>query len=347
MKFILKFSILIGILTLISVTIISYLFQDYLELINIALLHLIPIIIVSMKGDMKYSLAITFISVILFDVLYVPPVYSFTVHDIVYLWSFIIFFIVGYIISWQSKMLIDKTNIIHDKERFNEIKEVILNTLSHDLKTPLSSILGSVNLLQNKILDIKTQNNLLFDIENATKRMNLLISNLLDSARLEDKNSNLKMDWCDIEDILGVALNEFNEDDLKYLKIDIDKTLELFWGDNVLLSRLIVNLIDNAIKYSIKKELKIDVINSEDKIKIKICNDGKAIKNDELKIIFDKFHRLDNCGDISGSGIGLSICKSIVKAHFGEIKAYNILNGICFEIALPKIKKPIELKEDI
>lgn len=340
MKFLLRFPMVIGVLILILVTLISHLFREDLELINIALLHLIPVLAISINGNMKYTLALTFVSVILFDLFYVPPIYSFKVYDIIHLWSFFIFFLVGFIISWQSKM-------IKESKHFNEIREILLNTLSHDLKTPLSSILGSVNLLQNKTLDIKTQTSLLIDIENATKRMNRLISNLLDSARLEDKNVNLKMDWCDIEDILGVALNEFNEDDLKYLQIHMDNNLELFWGNSVLLSRLMVNLLDNAIKYSIKKEIKIDVFDSEKEIKIKVYNDGKTIKNDELKTIFDKFYRLDSYGDISGSGIGLSICKSIVKAHFGEIKAYNILNGVCLEVILPKINKPLELKEDM
>jgi two-component system sensor histidine kinase KdpD len=176
--------------------------------------------------------------------------------------------------------------------------------------------------------------------------MNRLIGNLLDSARLDDKNRNLKMDWCDMEDILGVALYEFNESEIdKSITTNIDENLELFWGDSVLLNRLIVNLLDNAIKYSIKKEILINIINESENLKIKIFNDGKSIKYDDLKIIFDKFYRLDSYGDIKGSGIGLSICKSIVKAHRGEIQAYNFKNGVCFEVNLPKIKKPMEIKE--
>jgi two-component system sensor histidine kinase KdpD len=232
-------------------------------------------------------------------------------------------------------------------ERSNEVREILLNTMSHDLKTPLASILGSVGLLLEKDeFDISTKKHILKNIELSSKRMNRLIGNLLDSARLDDKNRNLKMDWCDMEDILGVALYEFNESEIdKSITTNIDENLELFWGDSVLLNRLIVNLLDNAIKYSIKKEILINIINESENLKIKIFNDGKSIKYDDLKIIFDKFYRLDSYGDIKGSGIGLSICKSIVKAHRGEIQAYNFKNGVCFEVNLPKIKKPMEIKE--
>lgn len=481
---------LIAVITLILITFLGLIFSQSLNLINIVLLYLIPIIIVSINGNMRYSLIVTSIEIILFDILFVPPLYSLKVEDIVHFWSFLIFFFVGYIVSWQSKMLITKTKMIDEREKrtrrlyelsyqivalsdidslskvtlplisnslecdvelyfyqdtnfvgelsysknlalfnkidtknlsfelsnedfiiknqtiyipirthnrlwgvilsreskeiesneiedfllavvrllavgierislekenqktkllehSNEVREILLNTLSHDLKTPLSSIIGSVGLLiERDNFDAITKESILKNIESSSKRMNRLIGNLLDSARLEGKNRNLKMDWCDIEDILGVALYEFDDIEVdKSISINLDRDLTLFWGDSVLLNRLVVNILDNAIKYSIQKEIVIDVIDNIDKLTIKISNDSKQIRDNELETIFDKFYRLDSYGDIKGSGIGLSICKSIVKAHNGEICAYNLKNGVCFEISLPKTKKPLELIE--
>lgn len=98
------------------------------------------------------------------------------------------------------------------KIQTNEIREILLNTLSHDLKTPLSSILGSITLLlEDQKMSAETKSILLHDIKNSSDKMHRLINNLLDNARLKDKHLKLKMEWCDLEDILGVALQDFDE----------------------------------------------------------------------------------------------------------------------------------------
>ncbi|MGE4382112.1 MAG: sensor histidine kinase [Arcobacter sp.] len=174
--------------------------------------------------------------------------------------------------------------------------------------------------------------------------MKRLITNLLDSTRLSSGNLDLKLEWCDFEDIVGVALNEFSQtqNDEK-LDIKIDE-LALFWGDNTLLTQLIINLLDNAFKYSkpnTKIYLEIDNLNNY--TKIKIFNETEYIDKQKLKNIFDKFYRFEDTNDISGSGIGLAICKSIVKLHHGEIKAIAQNDGITIEIELPIIKR-IDIK---
>ena len=156
----------------------------------------------------------------------------------------------------------------------------------------------------------------------ASLRMKRLITNILDSTRLSSEDIDLKLEWCDFGDIVGVALNEFSQkqnDELLHIKID---ELSLFWGDNILLTQLIINLLDNAFKYS-KPNTKInfEIINLNNFIKIKIFNETEFLDKKKLKNIFDKFYRLEDTNDILGSGIGLSICKSIVKLHDGKINA--------------------------
>jgi two-component system sensor histidine kinase KdpD len=189
-------------------------------------------------------------------------------------------------------------------------------------------------------MDKKNIRSLLEDINYASLRMKRLITNLLDSARLSSNDIDLKYDWCDFEDILGVVLKDFSEkqnDELLDIKID---ELGLFWGDNILLTQLIVNLIDNAFKYSKSNtKIKLKIINFSNLIKIEIFNQSDHIDKHKLKNIFDKFFRLEDTNDISGSGIGLAICKSIVKLHNGEIKAVAKNGGISIEVELPVMKK--------
>ncbi len=106
------------------ITLLSQLFQETLEVVNIALMHLLPIVVVALRGNYVSTSLVALFAIGLFNVLYIPPVYSFSVHDVIYLWSFAIYLAVGYLITWQVK-----------KIQTNEIRDMILNTLSHDLKT--------------------------------------------------------------------------------------------------------------------------------------------------------------------------------------------------------------------
>ncbi len=319
---------------LLIITFISHIFRDHLDIINITLIHIIPVIVVAIHGNIKATFFMTFLSVIFLNFLYIPPLYSFSVHNELYVWSFFIFGIVGWIITIQAKNLNTQT-------KQNELRESLLHIISHDLRTPLSSIHGSINLiLSNDNLDEKNKHNLYEDINYASLRMKRLITNILDSTRLSSGNIDLKLEWCDFEDIVGVALNEFSQvqNDEK-LEIKIDE-LSLFWGDNTLLTQLIVNLLDNAFKYS-KNQTKIyfEILNLNNFIKIKIFNETEYIDKKKIKNIFDKFYRFEDTNDISGSGIGLAICKSIVKLHNGEIRAISQNNGILIEIDLPIVKR--------
>ena len=316
------------------ITLISNIFRDHLQIINIALIHILPVIFVAIHGNLKATFFITFISVILLNFLYIPPLYSIDISNELYIWSFGIFVIVGWIITVQARDLSAKT-------KQNELKESILNIISHDLRTPLSTIHGTINLLlSDKKMTEKSKENLLEDINYASLRMKRLITNLLDSTRLTDKNFDLKLEWCDFEDIVGVALEEFSKkqsEDLLDIKID---DMTLYWGDNTLLTQLMVNLIDNAIKYA--KEgtiIKLEILNLNNFIKVTIFNESEDIDEKKLKNIFDKFYRLEDTNDISGSGIGLAICKSIVKLHGGEIKASSKNSGVSIEINLPIMKR--------
>ncbi|MDD2699540.1 MAG: DUF4118 domain-containing protein [Arcobacteraceae bacterium] len=323
-----------ALLLLLLITIISHIFKDSLDIINIALIHIIPVVVIAMHGDQKATFFITLLSVICFNFLYVPPIYSFSVSNDLYIWSFVIFGIVGWIITIQAQNL-------NTQRKQNAFRESLLHIISHDLRTPLSTIHGTINfILSNNNLDAEKTKSLLEDINFASYRMKRLITNILDSSRFSSGEAELKYEWCDFEDIVGVALEEFSQyQNEELLQIKIDR-LELFWGDNTLLIQLIVNLLDNAFKYSKEKSIiKLEITHFNDFVKISIFNESDTIEKKKLKNIFDKFYRLEDTNDISGSGIGLAICKSIVQLHTGAIIASSLDNGILIEIKLPILKK--------
>jgi two-component system sensor histidine kinase KdpD len=275
---------------------------------------------------MKATMIVSTISVVLFDLLYVPPTYSFTVHDLLYVWSFILFYVAGYIITAQAMRL-----------RVTAIKDILLNTLSHDLKTPLASILGNTSILLKKqtLLD-SDREEIVHQIKQSGQQMNRLISTLLDSARIQNSKTFLYYQWCDMQDIIGIALQEFDLDATK-IQINIDPNIPLYWGDEALLTRLIVNLVDNAMKYSSSSNTKIliSVVLLPSSICITVFNQSSPLSKDDLYNMFERFYRLDTTADIKGSGIGLAICKEIVQAHHGKIQAFNDKDGISIKTIFP------------
>lgn len=318
-----------------AVTIVAQAFKHHLEMTNIILIHLLPVIVIALRGNFLATTVVTTLSIGVLALIYIPPTLSFVVHEVVYIWSFIIFYIVGYTITLQAK-----------KIHAGGIKETLLNTLSHDLKTPLASIMGNASfLVETYPLDLALRYKALLQIIESSRQMNRLISTLLDSARLQNSQTPLKKEWCDMEDLISIALREFRSDVLhERVECRFSRDLPLFYGDCTLLTRLFVNLIDNALKYSIdEKPVEIDIKTSSSQWIITFSNQCPTLTSSELKNLFEKFYRIDNTADISGSGIGLSICKEIAQAHNGSIRAYNHDNGIRVEVTLPILKHPVSL----
>jgi two-component system sensor histidine kinase KdpD len=317
------------------VTIISQLFKVELEMTNIILIHLLPVIVIALLGSFIATTIVTTFSIGVLALIYIPPTLSFYVNELTYIWSFIIFFVVGYTITLQAK-----------KIHTGGIKETLLNTLSHDLKTPLASIMGNATfLVETYPLDLALRYKALIQIIESSRQMNRLISSLLDSARLQNSQTPLRKEWCDMEDLISIALREFRSDVLhERVECRFSGELPLFYGDCTLLTRLFVNLIDNALQYSIdEKPVEIEINTSASQWRITFSNQCPTLTASELKNLFEKFYRMDNTADISGSGIGLSICKEIAQAHSGSIRAFNHDRGISVEVILPILKHPVTL----
>lgn len=221
----------------------------------------------------------------------------------------------------------------------DRLRNALFNSISHELRTPLATITGSVSTLleAGDLYNKDEQKELLENMKDGAVRMERLIGNLLDTARLESGMMQLKTDWCDIEDVIGTALRRI-EDNLKAYDVEVNlgPNLPLLRGDFVLLEQVLVNLIDNAMKHS-PKHSKITIVGqSQDGLLIVSVHDkGYGIPADDLERVFDKFYRVQQPKQVSGTGLGLSICKGIIEAHKGRIWAENIVDGgamISFEI---------------
>ena len=225
------------------------------------------------------------------------------------------------------------------------LRTALFNSLSHDLRTPLASIIGAVTgLLEDQfvVYSPEAQHDLLQTILNGAERMNRFVSNLLDMARLESGMLKLKQDWCDLQDIIGVAVNRLGETlTNRPLDINVQPGLPLIQADCILIEQVLINLLDNALKYSEQgSKIVVSIQQRGKQLETAVANRGEGIPDTDLSKVFDKFYRLNSPLQVSGTGLGLAICKGIIEAHGGEIWAENNkLGGVTITFTLPLTNK--------
>lgn len=211
------------------------------------------------------------------------------------------------------------------------LRTALFDSLSHDLRTPLASIIGAVtSILEGEgFFTPEASHDLLQTIKQGALRMNRFVGNLLDMAKLESGLIRLNKDWCDIREIIGAAVRDMK--DLlrdRPLRVEVSPDLPLVKGDFVVLEQVLVNLLDNAIKYSdTGSEICISASHDNKHVKVTVTDYGQGISTEDLDHIFDKFYRLKSPHQVSGTGLGLAICKGLIETHEGNIWAANNPGG--------------------
>lgn len=224
-------------------------------------------------------------------------------------------------------------------------KDELIVYLAHDIKTPLTSMIGYLSLL-SEIKDMpQEQRNRYIDIAlDKSYRLEYLINELFDVARfnsekivLEKEEINLNLMLEQIADDFYPTLKEMN----KKINFTSDEKTILY-ADSDKLSRVFNNLIKNAVNYSKENtDIDISILNKENQATVKITNKGKQIPKEKLDKIFEKFYRLDSSrtSKTGGSGLGLAIAKEIVELHGGRIYAESDMKETTFSVILPIIEQ--------
>ena len=228
--------------------------------------------------------------------------------------------------------------------RTDRLRGALLNSVSHDLRTPLSTVLGSATTLidYGATLADKVRKDLLVSIREEAERLNRYVGDLLDMTRLEGGALVTRKEWIDIRDVLRAAADQMRRR-LGERRIDRDfpAQLSMVRADPALLEQALVNILENAIAYS-PDGTTIEVAAYEDRgnVVISIEDEGSGIPTSDLERVFEKFRRLDEVTDRGkGAGLGLAISKGFVEAMGGRIAAASPIHngrGTRVLISLPK-----------
>jgi two-component system sensor histidine kinase KdpD len=207
-----------------------------------------------------------------------------------------------------------------------KLKTALLSSISHDLRTPLSSILGAVTSLRcyGSRMPADTQQDLLAAIEEESRRLARFVANLLDMTRLEAGDLDLRGDWVDLSEVIPAAVGRARRAfPSRMIEIFKPENMPLVKGNPILLEQVIFNLLDNAEKYVPSgTSTRVSVQAEGPELVIRVEDDGPGIPATELEHIFEKFYRI-HAGDgrPAGTGLGLAIAKRVVEAMDGSITA--------------------------
>ena len=226
-----------------------------------------------------------------------------------------------------------------------KLSKTLLNSISHELRTPIAAITAAATALTevNTPDPSQLQKTLASEISESAARLNRLVGNLLDMTRLESGNVKPRLEWCDISDLINVALRH-NERELSRHRIilSVPRPLALVKIDFVLMEQVLNNLLLNAASTytpaGTAVEIKARAQNSE--MLLSVADRGPGLPEESLPHLFEKFYRVPGA-PAGGTGLGLSIVKGLVEAHGGHVEVQNRPDGGAeFIVSLPIVSTP-------
>lgn len=246
-----------------------------------------------------------------------------------------------------------KSTVQIESER---LRNSLLSAISHDLRTPLASLVGlaeSLALVQPPLP--APQQALAASIGQSARRMSALVNNLLDMARLEAGAVQLNKAWLPLEEVVGSALAACAPA-LAAHRVDVQLPdgLPLLQIDAVLMERVLVNLLENAAKYTpAGTAIHLAAEARSDAVALAVSDEGPGLPSGREELLFEKFERGARESATPGVGLGLAICRAIVQAHGGSIRGDTLLDpqgrpaGARFTLLLPRGTPPTDLGDDV
>lgn len=240
--------------------------------------------------------------------------------------------------------------IIFRQKKLSEVKNDFINNMTHELKTPISTISLAAQMLGDGSVTKSPEmsKHISTVITDETKRLRFLVEKVLQMSMFDRQNTSLKLRDINVNEVVTSVVRTFELKVQRYdgtLEANLEATTPTIVGDDMHITNVIFNLLDNAVKYrrdDVNLDLKVHTWNESGKVCISVSDNGIGIKKDDQKHVFDRFYRVHtgNKHDVKGFGLGLAYVKKIVGDHHGSIRVESELGvGTTFIITLPLLKE--------
>lgn len=337
-------SYLPAIFVVVLCTAVNWLLSLWLAPTNLAMVYVLGVVAVAAHYERGPAMTCALASALAFDFFFVPPVFTLRIDDTQYMVTGFALVVVGVVISTLASRARAATHasLLAQEE---QLRNSLLASLSHDLRTPLAVIAGSASSLRDERdrLSQAEQDQLLETLYDEAQHVSLTVSDLLEMTRLHAGRVVLDRQWYPAEELVGAALERCKRQLAQHrVQTRLHPQSPMLHVDAVLMEKLLVNLIENAAKYTPAGTLITVVVELEPgSVVIRVEDEGPGLPTGAEERVFDKFYRADREGAVTGSGLGLSICRAIAQMHGGTIAAGNRHGGgAVFTVTLPAQQAP-------
>ena len=299
----------------------------------VAFILLFAVSLLAITLDILPVLGAAVLSALIWDFFFIPPHFTFQVNsteDVILLLMYFIIALVNAVLTYKIRQIEKVARQKEEKANTVKLYNTLLNSLSHELRTPISTIIAAADNLQagNSKLNTEHKNELLSEITKASFRLNQQVDNLLNMSRIEAGFIQPKKDWCDISEIIYDAVKRVEDNNIsQQIHISINPGIPLFKLDKGMLEQILYNLLNNAAIYTHRDcSIWVSATAYVDVLEIVVEDNGPGFPADEIHNVFEKFYRLKNSA-AGGTGLGLSIVKGFVEAQKGTISLGNKDSG--------------------
>jgi two-component system sensor histidine kinase KdpD len=331
----------VSIAIIVAVAAVCYAFSGYMGYRVAALVLLVTVSLLAITFDIFPVLLSAALSAFVWDFFFIPPRYTIhvdTTEDTILLIMYFIIAIVSGVLTYKIRQIEKEAQLKEEKANSVKLYNTILNSLSHELRTPIAAIIGATDNLQtNTHLTKENQEQLIAEISKASLRLNQQVENLLNISRLQSGHIKPKYDWCDVVELIYQVVKSVEENNTsRKIHISIKPGLPLCNLDKGMLEQIIYNLLNNAaIHTSPYSRIDISATCHADVLQIIIEDGGTGFFDVNSKDVFNKFSR-NNTSKAAGSGLGLSIVKGFTEALLGSVELEKSQSGGAkFTIAIP------------
>lgn len=338
------------------VTLGIYALRPVAPVVSLGALYTLAVLPVAIYYGLGYAIAVSLLSMLAFNFLFLAPVHTFALDDSRNWGALAVYLVTAVVVSELAARVrrhaaeavaaaIDRERLARDAletetlRRSDAIKTAVIQAVSHDLRTPLATIEAAVDGLEGGVRE-DDRLELLDTIRLELTRLTRLVENLLDLSRLQAGAAEPNPELWTADQLIARSLDELP--DSSRVDVMMPEDLPLVRADGFQVQRVLVNLIENALKFS-PGSVRIEVTSASDELVFEVSDSGPGIPETELQQIFEPFHRVEHGS--RGSGLGLAIARGFAHENEGRVWAESrVGEGASFGFALPAVAMPSQVR---